>query len=195
MILAALLAAALQGGLLTGGVRGTVRISQGDPAETVVYLLPETPDAGAPGDSVVIDQRELRFLPKVIAVAPGTPVLFRNSDPVLHNVFSPPGRGPGFDLGTYPRPGSRVAVFNEPGQHVVLCHVHPEMVAYVLVVPSRWMTTVSSEQRYEFREVPPGRYQLVAWRPRSRPVERLIDVTAGVTLRIDLELTPRRREE
>jgi len=186
----------LQAALPTGSVRGLVQPMVGHPQETVVYLIPEVA-AGkvAPGDSVIIDQRELRFVPRVVAIPTGTVVRFRNSDPVLHNVFSPPRIGADFNLGMYPRPESREAVFNEPGLKVILCHVHPEMVAYVLVVPTRLIAIPDQNGEFLFAAVPPGRYRIMAWRPRTPQVERMVEVTAGGTVRTELELARRRRED
>lgn len=48
-----------------------------------------------------MDQRNLQFLPQVLAVRVGTTVRFPNEDRVFHNVFSFRD-GKKFDLGLYP---------------------------------------------------------------------------------------------
>ena len=114
-----------------------------------------------------LDQEHLRFVPDILVVRPGTAVSFTNSDPLMHNVFGPGRRGGDrFDLGTYPRGATRVHVFEREGIHAVLCHIHPEMVAYVLVAPVQATTTTGVDGTFTLSGVEPGRYRLTAWHPR-----------------------------
>jgi plastocyanin len=162
----------------------------------VVYLVPDQSDGVTLAtDTVLIDQRDFSFQPRVRAVLPGTVVRYQNSDPRLHNVFSPPNPGPGFNLGTYPRPESRDYRFVELGSHVILCHIHPEMAAYVLVVQARYRVIVDGEGRFSIPEVSPGRYRLKVWRQHAAPLERDILVAAGRTTDLDLELAPAPRRK
>ena len=76
--------------------------SGGKPVQNAVVWL-EAP--GAPplvqSKPVVLDQRNLAFTPRVLAVRVGTKVDFPNNDKIFHNVFSfRDGRK--FDLGVYP---------------------------------------------------------------------------------------------
>jgi plastocyanin len=179
-------------------VEGVVRAS-GRVTDLVIYLVPATPiEPSAPETSPFIDQVRLQFVPSALAVRPGTNVEFRNSDPILHNVFSPEGPGPGFDLGTYPRTESRSYTFTELGSHVILCHVHPEMYAYVIVVPTLYHAVANEDGSFRIESVSPGRYTLnVVERRQSRfsrnialdgngEVDLLLDVTTD-----DLEIRSR----
>lgn len=180
----------------SGTVRGVVRSPWFESAGSVVYLIPEKgegPDIA--GDTVSIDQQAFGFLPRVLAVQPGTVVRFQNSDPLLHNVFSPPNPGPGFNLGIFPRTESRDHRFAEPGPHVILCHIHPEMVAYILVVRARYRTVVDVEGRFTIPEVAPGNYRLKVWRHRAAPLERDVHVAAGRSIDLELELLPEPRRK
>ncbi|MBI4409657.1 MAG: hypothetical protein HY561_08120 [Gemmatimonadetes bacterium] len=158
----------------------------------VVFLVPAEPTGAAealrpPPTSHLIDQVNLRFVPRVLPVLPGSRVQFRNSDPILHNVFGPAGPGSGFDLGTYPRGERREHTFAEPGAHVILCHVHPEMVAYVLVIPTPYHSVVDRDGRFRL-QLPAGRYALHVWHPRTRPYERPLLVRDGTSIRLEVEL-------
>lgn len=165
-----------------GAIDGVV-LMEGRPAEgVVVYLDPES-DAWEPtaeSDKTVIDQRGLRFLPPVVVGRPGLTVEFLNSDPILHNVFSPGWSGEAFDLGTYPSDTSRSHAFTEPGPHVILCHVHPEMVAYVVVVTTPYHAVTDIEGEFRIPEIPPGSYRLNVWRRGAEPRdETLVVPSAG----------------
>jgi plastocyanin len=172
-----------------GRVDGGVQWERGAVAGAVVFLVPETPRSYAPpGAPAVIDQVDLRFTPQVVAVLPGTMVAFPNSDPILHNVFSPRGPGGGFDLGTYPPGETRSRRFTEPGMHVILCHVHPEMLAYVAVVPAPYHTVSDAAGAFAIDGVPPGRYVLRVWHGRRHSADREVVVAAGRTASVQLRL-------
>jgi heme/copper-type cytochrome/quinol oxidase subunit 2 len=126
----------------------------------------------------VIDQRNLRFAPNVLAIPVGTTVEFRNSDDILHNVFSPPRRGDDFDLGTYPLNESRTHTFDETGSFVVLCHVHPEMAAWIVVSESPYVTATDEEGRFRIDSLPAGRYRRVAWYRRRMVAEDTVTIRA-----------------
>src|SRR4029453_9326396 len=92
--------------LLSGGpsagveLRGTALAGGKPVADAVIWIdLPGAPRA--PQGKVILDQRNLSFHPRVLAVQVGTRVDFPNHDRVFHNVFSFRD-GKRFDLGLYP---------------------------------------------------------------------------------------------
>ena len=176
-----------------GSVEGTVRAPDIRASDAVVYLVPVSGPGQIEGEAATIDQRNLRFLPRVLAVTPSSHVEFLNSDPLLHNVFSPSGVGEGFDLGSYRLGERRAHAFAEAGAHVILCHIHPEMVAYVVVVPSRFRAITDRDGAFRIDNVPPGRYELWLWHARLEPVSREVTVTADQSTRVDLTAERRHR--
>jgi hypothetical protein len=135
--------------------------------DAVVYLVPEEGSPVIPPSESAIDQFNLEFLPHLQVVSPGTVIEFRNSDPILHNVFSPPRGRPGFDLGTYPRDSSRTHRFQDLGAYPIMCHVHPEMIAYVVVVPTDFHAVVDDGGEFVIDGVPLGRYTAYVWNRRG----------------------------
>jgi plastocyanin len=173
----------------TGAVSGTIRARSVPVNGAVVFLTREEDHPPVAAETTLIDQRNLRFVPASVVVSPGSAVVFRNSDPLLHNVFSPVRNGMGFNLGTYPSPGERSQVFPIEGHFVVLCHVHPEMVAYVVVAESHHRTVVSSDGAFRLDEIPAGRYRLHVWHWRTGEYTEVIEVPAHGVLRLDVELS------
>lgn len=164
-----------------GTVSGWVR-NGGTPIMNAAVYLTSIPDtvAGPSLPLLTIDQAHLRFVPSVVVVTPGTPVAFVNSDGVRHNVFGPGGAvGHDFDLGTYDQGESRIEVFEEEGVHIVLCHIHPEMVAYVLVANTPYRAVTNGDGTWTMNDVPPGRYQLHAWHGRRWRDEMVEEITIG----------------
>jgi plastocyanin len=184
ILAAVLLMAVTDTGVVTGSIRSRMVPVDG----AVVFLTSEEGLPVAP-ETTVIDQRNLRFVPALVVVPPGSAVVFRNSDPLLHNVFSPRRNGMGFNLGTYPSPGERAQEFPTEGQYVVLCHVHPEMVAYVVVAGSHHHAVVASDGAFRLEDIPAGRYRLHVWHWRTGEYTEVIEVPANRVLHLDLELS------
>lgn len=175
-------------------VEGVVYVRNAPSVGAVIYLIPDSGPPPAPSpEPVVIDQRNLHFVPHILPVAPGQAVAFRNSDPLLHNVFSPGFRGEPFDLGTYPEGEWRIHTFRQPGPHTILCHVHPEMEAYVMVIPTRHYDVADAEGRFRIEDVPRGDYTLHAWHPRAAPAQRIIRNVLNRPLRLEIQLERRGR--
>ena len=184
-------------------VEGKVWFSGRPAAGAVVYLerWPNQSDTEAgssprvtSSDTVVLNQRGLRFLPQTLVIRPGTTVVFLNSDDIQHNVFSPGravGVGAPFDLGTYSRGETRHHTFEEQGPHTILCNVHPEMVAYVVAVPVEYSTVTDSDGRFALQDVPSGPYLLRVWYPQSPVFDLAVQV--GPRLR-SLEITLEERD-
>jgi plastocyanin len=162
--------------------------------EAAVYLVPVGAEQSFVADEpMVIDQVHLSFTPAVAIVRPGTELVFSNSDDVLHNVFGPSdGEWAGFDLGTYPQDESRSHVFQRPGLNVVLCHVHPEMAMFVIVVPTTYRALSGPDGSFSLEGVPPGTYRLHAWHHRHWRNEYVTEITLTESV-TDMTITLGRR--
>jgi len=161
----------------------------GERAVPAVVYADDLPDETAPPQArATMKQLHLHFSPQVLPVLQGTTVDFVNQDATAHNVFSP--SPPAFDLGTF-GDGARSFLFRVPGAHVILCNVHLEMVAWVLVLRNPFFTSVDEDGRFSI-QLPAGRRRLVLWRPREREITKDIEVTAEARAEIDWVLSPRR---
>ena len=159
-------------------VAGTVRV-KGTPArDAVVYL--ERVDGPAPRPEpgrVVMDQKNLAFAPRVLPVVEGTTVEFTNSDDIQHNVFSPSRAAGAFDLGSYSRGEASSVTMRERGDVLILCNIHMEMEAHIVVVRDPTFAVTDAEGRYRIADVPPGRYTVKVWRSSWLPSEQTLEVT------------------
>lgn len=188
-------------GVPPGRLDGVATIEgDGPAAHAVIYLVPESIEAATgadePNDAGLyhMDQRGLHFDPHVLVVPRGAVVEFMNSDQVLHNIFAPPLETEGFDLGTWPRNETQQRTFEEPGVYVLLCAVHPDMEAFIVVVPTRHYALADANGSFAIDGLAPGRYRLFAWHQRCSPYESVVDVGTGDTsVEIDLTVTGHRR--
>ena len=124
----------------------------------------------------VMDQKNARFVPRIVPVPAGGSVRFLNSDPMFHNVFSlSPIKK--FDLGRYPRGDSRMVTFQHPGVVRVFCDIHAEMIAYVVVLESRHFAVLDANGHYRITDVPPGTYEVGVWAEDMSQFEMVGSVT------------------
>ena len=124
-----------------------------------------------------MDQRNLAFVPRVLPVVRGTVVEFTNSDDVPpQRLQSVDGGRTSFDLGTYGRGATRTVTMREPGDLRVLCNIHMEMEARILVLRDPYFATVGADGRYRIADVPAGSYRLKIWRDGWQPHERTVEV-------------------
>ena len=160
-------------------------------ANALVYLAPSLDQAEtdfkSPVEDVIMDQYNLTFVPFVLPIIKGTRVAFPNSDEVRHNVFSP-SKAKRFNLGTYPQGTARHVVFDRPGVVALLCNVHHQMSAYIVVTETPFFAVTDLEGRFEIKNVPPGRYVLKTWHEKLSSTSREITVTdSSVALAIELK--------
>jgi len=184
---------AVEAPLETGIVKGTVTIG-GRPAPDAVVsvegilrrLTKENSKLAA--QRAVIDQRELKFIPRVLPVIAGTTVEFPNNDKTFHNVFSASETNK-FDLGLYPSSETRIATFDKPGVMKILCNVHPNMEAYVVVKDHPYFAATEKRGNYRINDVPLGKYRLEIWHPTfGTKVVSFQLVRGGEVLALDVDL-------
>jgi plastocyanin len=172
-----------------GVVTGRVTIATGwaapkpDLSRAVVYLASEptldAESATAPAPPQVIAQRDKTFVPNFLVVPRGTEVEFPNWDRFDHNVFSRSAAAPAFDLDRYPYGQSKTRRFDKLGVVQIFCNIHPQMKCVVMVTPNRFFARVGSDGRFELRDVPAGRYELVVWHERCDEQRQVIEVVPG----------------
>jgi plastocyanin len=134
----------------------------------------------APTTKTVIDQKGLMFAPHVVVVQQGATVDFLNSDSVAHNVFWTSISGNkklGHNLGTWPKGEKRSFKFDDPGVVPLLCNVHPDMAAYVIVAPTPYFAISDNSGGYKIENVPDGSYTVAAWHEGSKNQSKPVTVS------------------
>lgn len=175
-------AAAADGGTISGKVEATPAKYLED---TVVYLkvVPGTYAARTHH----VDQRGMKFIPRVIAITQGDTVKFLNHDNVAHNVYSPDGEG--YNLGSFKQNEDASYTFKKPGVYTQLCSIHPEMLAYVFVGQNPYAAAVDAKGRYAIKDVPTGTWQLAVWNgSKLKAPEKSVTVVAGKTVEENLAI-------
>lgn len=174
-----------------GDIKGMVT-SKGvrDSRNTVVYVERVEGEFMPPDSALMMDQRDMIFIPHILPVVKGTTVDFRNSDNVLHNVFSPDKCTTKFNLGTWPKGEVRSFTFEDEGCFaVVLCNVHPEMEAFVLSLQNPYFFVTDKDGAFIISDLPVGSYTLVAWHEKLKSASQTVEVTETGEVIIDFALS------
>ena len=172
-----------EAGTISGKVSGVA-------GESVVYVdAIQGKTFPAPTQQPIMDQKGLMFQPHIMVVQQGTTLEFLNSDSVAHNVFwiSVGGNKKlGHNMGTWPKGEKKSFKFDASGVVPLFCNVHPEMSAYIVVVPTPYFATSDQAGSYKIENVPDGSYTVTAWhegaKSQSKPVAVSGDAKADFTL-------------
>ncbi len=174
-----------------GEVKGKVSVQGMRSAGNIAVYVDALPGKkfDPPAQHVVIDQRKMTFVPHVTVVLHGTTVDFVNSDSVGHNVYWPSISGNkklGHNLGTWPKGEKKSFQFNAAGVASILCNVHPEMSAYVVIVSTPYFAVTDTDGSFEIKNVPPGTYTLKTWSEDGKVTTQSVTVASGTA---NVELT------
>lgn len=184
-----MLVATITGILLSQGasVTGIVTSSKKPVMNAVVTL--EGSEKSKPMTGARISQKGKVFRPHVLVVTVGTKVDFPNDDTIYHNVFAH-FKAKRFDLGMYPRGTTKSVTFDNPGLVSILCNVHPEMSAYIVVVETPYFATTDRHGRFRIEGVRPGEYVVKTWHESGRTRQSRLPIAGDKELQIDLDARP-----
>jgi len=177
-----LLAANLCSAAWAGSIEGKVTVGKGASVVYVEAIAGKT--FPPPAQHPVVAQAHLMFQPHIVPVQQGTTVDFLNNDSVAHNVFWPSVGGNkklGHNLGTWPKDEKRSFKFDTAGSVPLFCNVHPEMTAYIVVVPTPYFALTNEAGEYKIEGVPDGSYKLTAWSEAGKSQSKHVDVAGGAT--------------
>ncbi len=182
--------------------------------EVVVYLekVGDQTYPPPPSEPVLLDQKSLVFSPHVMAIQKGSTVAFLNSDTTEHNIFCADeacvlvgdinSKKPEFlDLGNFAGGEKASHTFDRSGEAVMLCKLHPEMAAYIVVLETPYFTVAeidgaTQSATFSIGNVPAGEYVVKTWNKRCESQQQEITVSAdgAEALTIDLQRKQRRRK-
>jgi plastocyanin len=153
----------------------------------LVYLTGAPRFSGAGNDPAVLDQKSCRYVPHVIAVQVGQTLRIRSSDPTMHNVHYNPDHNPPANFGMTTRGAEKDVTFDQQDIFRVKCDVHPWMTAYIGVFDNPFFAVTGDDGAFALKQVPPGRYTLVAWHERLGTQEKQVTVEDGKPLDVTFQ--------
>lgn len=173
-----------------GGISGSVH-TRGvkNPTDVIVYVEKVEGQFQSPKAPVQIDQIKLTYIPHVLAVLVGSEVEFLNGDNELHNVHARQNRRELFNV-SIPRQRKSRSILMQEGVVTLLCDIHPEMSAFIVVTQNPFFAKVGEKGNYSIENVPPGTYTLKAWHEKGKAEGKEVKVSDGSNARVDFEMRP-----
>jgi Polysaccharide lyase family 4, domain II len=168
-------------------IHGKVALASAPLAEAVVSI--ECLRLQAPRDRAIltIDHHDLNFVPRVLIGRPGITVQFKNSDGMPCRLYSISPSGVFVLRREDARPMSMS--FDRPGIIHIRCSEHAKMHAYVVIKENPYFSLTDANGRYRIANVPPGRYNLQAWRDGEVVGTKEITVKTA-KLKVDFQASP-----
>jgi plastocyanin len=153
-----------------GTIKGEIKVrGLRSPKDVVVYVDRVQGEFKPPEKHAIMDQKGMVFMPHVLPIVAGTTVDFHNNDPVLHNVFTPDECAEKFNLGTWAAGEVRSYTYKRADcMSVILCNVHPEMEAWVVVLQNPYFYKTGKDGRFIIENVPAGKYTLKVWHEKAK---------------------------
>ncbi len=198
-------------------ITGTKVTTEGSKSkkDVVVYLekVGEKAYPSPPTESILLDQKGLIFIPHVMAIQKGTTVDFLNSDTTEHNVFCADeacvlvgdvnSKKPEYlDLGNFPGGERASHTFDRAGEAVMLCKLHPEMAAYIIVLETPYFTVAEIDgatqtASFSIDGVPAGKYVVRTWNKWCESEDQELEVgeNDASDLTIDMKRKQRKRRK
>lgn len=135
----------------------------------------------------LIDQKDCVFKPRV-QVVPSGKLTVANSDPLLHNTHGFYDKRTAFNI-ALPNEGQKIDVdVQRPGAIRIECDSHGWMLAWVHVVDNPYFAVSDASGAFEIKDIPPGKYTFVASQEAVSPVTVQVEVKAGETVDLPIEL-------
>jgi plastocyanin len=175
----------------SGTIKGVVNTPWVKRYPALVYI-DRAPGEYPPKENSSMSQKGMVFQPHVLPVLKDSTVDFTNDDTVSHNVFSPPGSAVIFNLGIYGSSVKKTQLFDKLGEVPLLCSVHPEMSAFVVVLQNPFFALTDNSGNFEIKNVPAGTYQLKVWHEKLKESSQQVIIEVGKTISVEFkDLTKR----
>lgn len=146
------------------GVKWVVVWLAPEPKADPLKISPKLKDV--PTKAAELDQPCCAFIPHVLAMREGQPLVIKNSAPVPHNinVTGNPKKNPGFNVllpggGEYKAPALKADRFPLSAS----CNIHPWMNARIAVFDHPYFAVTDEDGNFEIKDAPAGDCRLKVW--------------------------------
>lgn len=171
----------------------TVQDSAGKALENAVVsvMVRGARERAAPDASAEMAQRDRSFVPQVLVVQTGTPVLFPNLDTVRHHVYSF-SAAKTFEIKLYVGTPTQPILFDKPGTAILGCNIHDKMVGFIHVVDTPYFGRTGTNGVLAL-DLPAGEHRVRAWHPvlqaSGAPVQETVRLAPGSPAAMTIRLS------
>jgi hypothetical protein len=128
-------------------------------------FAPETP---------VLDNRDCRFEPRMLAVRTGQTLLLKNSDPIAHNAAVYVRRTTPFsEVIPQNQPLEKIFAKAETQPTRVDCSIHAWMKSWLIISDHPYVAITDADGRFSIPQIPAGEWKFRFWHERSAYLQSL----------------------
>ena len=143
----------------------------------LVYVKEGVSASPAPAEAIEIDQKGCMFDPHAAVARVGQKVIFKNSDPILHNVRSESKVNKAFNIAQPIQGMTTAKTFAQPEIGIKMrCDVHFWMASFIHVLDHPFYAVTGDDGSYRIDGLPAGTYTIEVWH------EKLGTQTAQITV-------------
>jgi hypothetical protein len=167
-----------------------VVVAGGRLANVYVFIKAGAPPSQALANAppVVLDQKNCRYTPHVIALQQGGTVEVHNSDPTMHTTLTMPSAAGNPPLNVTQGPMGKAATqqFTQPESMLaVRCANHAWMSAFINVSATPYFAVSGTDGAFTIAGLPPGDYTLAAIHEKLGEQDIKISIPPKGTLQVD----------
>jgi plastocyanin len=138
---------------------------------------------------VVFDQMNMQFVPHVVAVQTGQPLAISNHDRCAHTVDMECAANPPRNL-TFDGPDTQTVSLGSPEFFHVRCDIHPDMTAWIAVLPNPCFAVTGEDGSFVIHHVPAGAFTLSVWHERLGTMQQPLFMKPGETVKLNFVYKP-----
>lgn len=146
--------------------------------------------AQPPAEKLLFDQKGCRFLPHVLVVRIGQPLLVVSDDPIPHNTHTRPARNPEFNKVVAANERAGVPCVYKKAESVpipVVCDLHTWMKAYHFPIDHPYAAVTDQDGRFKIDGLPAGKHAFNVWHESAPGDAHLLDRKLQITIEVDKE--------
>jgi hypothetical protein len=138
-------------------------------ANVFVYVKSVALDAysfDSPASPALLEHKGCRYVPHVLAMQAGQPLMILNSDPTQHNTHPAPKHNLEWNISQGIGSAAISKTFDKPEVIPFKDNMHPWERAYVGVFSHPFFAISDEDGNYKIAGLPAGQYTLIAWHER-----------------------------
>ena len=138
--------------------------------------------------SVILDQKDCQYAPRILLVPVGGEVSIFNNDGILHNIHTYSDKNPSVNKAQPKFKRMIKEKFTVPEIIKVTCDAHAWMSGWLVIEDHPYYTVTDATGRFVLEDVPPGEYDLKIWHEAFKEKVQPIQVLPEKRSEIAVEL-------
>ena len=143
-----------------------------------------------PTQPVLLELRDCRFAPRVVALMAGQTLRVVNKDPEICHIHFLPEVNKELNYTIPQQGGSRDFTLVPEWPIPVKSDICPWMIAWVAVFDHPFFAVSGEDGSFALTNLPPGKYSVEAWHETFGTLQKNIDLGPGETKKLDLTFEP-----